>query len=759
MLYLLLESIYIYGKIDETIEILLYTSSDFMNIIKQSYLYNENIKFEINNNYNNIDTSYKSRLDLFNLLSISKYNKILYLNTDILIKDDINKVFNIIEDDILYVLEEGTIDCNTDYWGKTLFSNEINKYVDKTAFTSGILLFNNCEKIKNLFYQIQQDINERPYNFICYDQPYIVYNAFKYNLYNNKILKSFVVNNDNNIHSNMVIHHFPGGPGIYEDKIESMTLFLNNLNEYTNNFKNNITNDIKIQPKKNTIFPLTGLCVSYNYFDTLKFMLPINYLHFEQIYLITQIDDIITIEFCKQFSNVTVLFYNFKNNNKVFDKYGAIKYAQQIMYKKYPNNWYLIIDSDIILPNNFIDILNKDLNPECIYGATRNNLLKSSELLYKTDILSNKKNINFIFNNILHVKYKPPSILGCFQLYKKKCYQNANFNNAGHGDYDFGYKNFKLFCNLENILYFHLGPSQKNWNGKVEYFIDDINISLNDIYYNCNIKCKNIYYNELCKPIEFNNKLFNIYDDIWTCSDEMRDDIAKFFYDKKNLQITEIGSYKGYTTKVLSKIFSKVYAIDNNVEFMNFNKTYNKDNSNIEYIILDIYKDNWNILPNYIDVVFIDADHNFDGCKKDIINSINQFKNLQYIIFDDYGVWQDVNYIINKLLMLKILIFEKFIGINNVPGPNGIVKNINEGIICSINKNINVEYINFCLTVLPPPSTPNIVSVIQKRVTNKKSISPPSTPNIVSVIQKRVTNKKSISLRILNNSKIRSKFN
>ena len=75
LLYLLLESIYIYGKIDETTEILLYTSTNFMNIIKQSYLYNENIKFEINNNYNNIDTSCKSRLDLFNLLSISKYKK------------------------------------------------------------------------------------------------------------------------------------------------------------------------------------------------------------------------------------------------------------------------------------------------------------------------------------------------------------------------------------------------------------------------------------------------------------------------------------------------------------------------------------------------------------------------------------------------------------------------------------------------------------------------------------------------------------
>ena len=38
----------------------------------------------------------------------------------------------------------------------------------------------------------------------------------------------------------------------------------------------------------------------------------------------------------------------------------------------------------------------------------------------------------------------------------------------------------------------------------------------------------------------------------------------------------------------------------------------------------------------------------------------------------------------------KTLKFERFIGINDVPGPNGIVKNINEGVICSINKNLEL---------------------------------------------------------------------
>ena len=426
MFLLLLESIFIYGNLDDKTHILIYTSTPFMNIIKKTHLFNdEKIKFEINDTYDNIDKSCKARLDLFNLSTIQNYDKILYLDTDILIKNDINNVFNICKDDLLYVLEEGEIHDNSDFWGNTLFKEEIYNYNDKTAFTSGILLFNNCDKIKYLFNKINEDIDKRPNHFTCYDQPYIVYNAFRYNLYNNKLLKAFAVNNDNNIYSDKVIHHFPGGPGVYQHKIVSMTEFMNKM-------------------KLNT------------------------------------------------------------------------------------------------------------------------------------------------------------------------------------------YSTYSLL-----------------------------------------------------------NDTINIEHDLWTCSSEMRIDIMHFFCSKKNFKVVEIGSHKGYSTKVLSKIFSKVYAVDNNIEWTNFNKNYNKDATNIEYIMLDLYKNNWSILPEDIEVSFIDADHSYNGCKSDIINSIKHFKNLKYIIFDDYGVWSGVKQIIDELINNKTLKFERFIGINNVPGPNGIVKNVNEGIICSVNEFIN----------------------------------------------------------------------
>jgi len=235
MFYLLLESLLLYGKLDD-IHILVYTSTKFMNMIKESHLFNEQqIKFEINDTYNNIDKACKARLDLFKLPSINSYHyqKILYLDTDILVKADIKPVFSVCQEDLVYTLEEGTITCNSDNWGKKLFSQqEINNTPDKSAFSSGILLFNNCKKIKTLFNIIKADIEQRPFHFVCYDQPYIVYNCFKYKMYNNKALKALVVNKDFNIHSNKIIHHFPGGPGVYQRKIVSMTDFFDSLKKY-----------------------------------------------------------------------------------------------------------------------------------------------------------------------------------------------------------------------------------------------------------------------------------------------------------------------------------------------------------------------------------------------------------------------------------------------------------------------------------------------------------------------------------------------
>ena len=257
MCSLLLESILICGQLDDNTEILVYTSTNFMNIIKQCHFFDsEKIKFEINdkktvesydeslftfinrilhmheNTYINIKESCCARLDFFQLSNIHNYEKILYLDTDIIVKDNINNLFDICKEDVLYVVEEGTIDHLSLAWGQLLFKDEVNDYEDKSAFSSGLLLFNNCEKIKYLFEKIKEDIVNRPFIFDCYDQPYIIYNAFKYNLYNNKLLNNLIATNDMNIFSDAIIHHFHGIPGYHTDKLQNMFNFLNNIKRY-----------------------------------------------------------------------------------------------------------------------------------------------------------------------------------------------------------------------------------------------------------------------------------------------------------------------------------------------------------------------------------------------------------------------------------------------------------------------------------------------------------------------------------------------
>ena len=845
MFYLLLESLFIYGNLDENTKILVYTTTAFMYMIKQSHLFNnEKIIFEINDTYDNIDKACKARLDLFNLHSITNYNKILYLDTDILVKDNINKVFDVCIEDKLYVLEEGEINSDSDYWGKTLFGVEINKYEDKIAFTSGILLFNNCEKIKDLFNEINKDIMIRPYQFACYDQPYIVYNAFKYNLYNNKVLKSLVVNNDNNIDSDKVIHHFPGGPGIYENKINSMTIFLNSIKNYYKLFieqilsggvtlvskerLENLYNQCKKFNNTNYSFVECGVakggCLAMMKFASGKNNKVFGFDSFEGMPNITTEDvddynksdpltyvgynvsgdiDNVYNTFNKldlNMDNVTLIkgFFqdtlqiqeNINNIGKIAvlrldgDWYESTKICLEKLYNNVIDGGIIIIDDyghfigakkatdEFREKNNIISPLIQTDYTEYYWIKKSNYSVSSvsSYVLPEKDVyiiqvgshIGNTSN-DFLYNNInsnfKYIMIEPvPYLFNQLKENYKSC-NNITFLNIAISNHDgfidlyipsemndftklVDWTNQLASTNKEHIKTFvpecivdkiiveckTLNTIIKDYNIKeIEYLYSDTEGHDYEILIDLDlslIRPKNIifenkhmdgprhtldinnaprYFNLLNNFKEYGYdienqtaedthiKLFktiNIEHDIWTCSSKMRYDIYDFFKDKSEFKIAEIGSHKGYSTKVLSKIFSKVYAVDNSIEFTDFNKNFNKDATNIEYIMLDIYKDSWEILPDDIEVSFIDAGHSYECCKSDIFNSIKSLKNLKYIIFDDYGVWSGVKKIVDELMENKTLIFEKFIGINNVPGPNGIVKNVNEGIICSINKNV-----------------------------------------------------------------------
>jgi len=147
------------------------------------------------------------RYRIFEWNYINRYNRILYLDTDILITNKISNILKIDTENKIYVLSEG----NTSEFihGSELFETNPNV----SAFTSGIIYFNNCQEIKDLFKKILLHCVETyktdPIKLRGYDQPFTVYNAIKYKLYDNTKLENIVINNPEKFEGH-TISHFPG---------------------------------------------------------------------------------------------------------------------------------------------------------------------------------------------------------------------------------------------------------------------------------------------------------------------------------------------------------------------------------------------------------------------------------------------------------------------------------------------------------------------------------------------------------------------
>ena len=226
LIKLLLLSYLFFGNTSDDIDYLVICNHEFKNNIQQIF-HNLNINGKIwcLNLKTKFEAAY-SRLKIFDYMNIKLYDKILYLDCDILITNSINKVLDFPLENKLYALQSGN--TNHAWWGKQFFNNNNPNCI---AFTSGILLFNNNIKIKNLFSQILSHISSHIANNlpipVCFDQPFIVYHAFKNNLYDNQKLINLVIDNPKKFNGE-TISHFPGGPGWYS-KINLMSEFINNI--------------------------------------------------------------------------------------------------------------------------------------------------------------------------------------------------------------------------------------------------------------------------------------------------------------------------------------------------------------------------------------------------------------------------------------------------------------------------------------------------------------------------------------------------
>ena len=182
----------------------------------------------------------------------------------------------------------------------------------------------------------------------------------------------------------------------------------------------------------------------------------------------------------------------------------------------------------------------------------------------------------------------------------------------------------------------------------------------------------------------------------YTTSRKFKNDILETFRNKdfKNKTIVEIGASQGQSTRMLSYIFKKVIAVEWDDWNLEQAKQRNADRPNVQFVKMDLYNDQWeNHLPSDVDVVFIDAGHQYHQVKMDIENSLKHFDNPIFI-FDDYGLSDpgsgrnEVREAINEKINTGELVLDKFIGERpeNLIHAGGTKFNDMEGCICKRGK-------------------------------------------------------------------------
>lgn len=224
---LLLKSISKYGNIEHNTDIIIITDYKIKRKLKNiKKIKNINIKFYVLNDVKNVVDACFSRYRIIFYKNLNIYNKILYLDTDILVMNNLKNIFNI-EPEKITVLKEGSFGAV--WWGKEYFSDEIKKK-NISAFSSGVIYFKNNNKNIDCFKKVLDIKNDKKLKIDFFDQPVLNYILYNENNYDNETFNKKVINNPEK-YNNETICHFPGGVG-NSNKCSKMLDFLkmNNLN-------------------------------------------------------------------------------------------------------------------------------------------------------------------------------------------------------------------------------------------------------------------------------------------------------------------------------------------------------------------------------------------------------------------------------------------------------------------------------------------------------------------------------------------------
>ena len=212
--------------------------------------------------------------------------------------------------------------------------------------------------------------------------------------------------------------------------------------------------------------------------DFLSVSINYNRNKFRNYVVLTSIEDISTKSLCNK-HDVDVIEYDKFFRNAKFNKSGGVNHAQRIIHKAYKNCWVLLMDADIVLGEDFEEIINqthltnrkettkpKDKNK--LFKIERDKLKsirpKSDSVIYgidRYDVYEMKE----LFGVMSEERKYDISHAGYFQLYfdKSKYYPNYSVD-ASECDLTFKHS-FPRRQMLESHV-FHLGRRQLHWEGR-----------------------------------------------------------------------------------------------------------------------------------------------------------------------------------------------------------------------------------------------------------------------------------------------------
>ena len=201
------------------------------------------------------------------------------------------------------------------------------------------------------------------------------------------------------------------------------------------------------------------ICVNYSDFLRITYQQNIRFFNRNNYYIITAKDDQETVDLCIELNIRYETYDDFYINSSKLNKSGAINKIQKRLHNDFPKDWILLLDADIILPNNFDELfLSRCINNKCLYSFKRKDYEEQNDFL-------NSKNL---------VDYTGINFMGFMQLYHNKTKFYPEFSNdcgicdAIFRDYFFDY----LVLIDDDSYVVHLGKKDINNRGRItEYWL------------------------------------------------------------------------------------------------------------------------------------------------------------------------------------------------------------------------------------------------------------------------------------------------